>query len=79
MSAMLFLVVLCLVLGYILYDSSKRNRKSQVQPEPTSVFKKPNSYVVECELLAAMVREKSEQNNKNSLVKVSMHIKDVNE
>lgn len=56
---MLFLVVLCLVLGYILYDSSKRNRKAPLQPQHSSVFKKPNSYVAECELLAAMVRERN--------------------
>jgi hypothetical protein len=45
---MIFLVVLCIVLGYILYDSSKRNRKNPAPTEPSSVFKKPNSYMVEC-------------------------------
>lgn len=48
MSVVVFLVVLCLVLGYILYDSSRRNRKTQPLTEPTSIFKKPNSYVAEC-------------------------------
>lgn len=58
MSAVVFLIVLCLVLAYILYDTSKKN-KHIMEPEPSTVFKKHNSYTIECEILNDMVKQKT--------------------
>lgn len=47
MSAMVFLIILCVVLAYILFDTSRRNKRITVA-ETSTVVKKPNLYVASC-------------------------------
>lgn len=72
MSAMVFLIILCVVLAYILFDTSRRNRRMAVA-ETSTVVQKPNLYIASCEILNQMVKEKHESKEK---IRVSFHLTD---